>query len=159
MAPTSSSDSNGCLSPQLEEIGQHISMPSVESSPSGPSASVSGETGRNHHHPLLAVGIVVSDSASNGNLSPSSSPSSSGATPSRKRKASTRQEPSLGSLGVESKRAHLIHKGLSEEATAFISDNLSVTRTRQRYEPAQQEFQQWLKDGSYEQGVNPAIVV
>lgn len=60
---------------------------------------------------------------------------------------------------MESKRAHLIHKGLSEEATAFISDNLAVTRTRQRYEPAQQEFQQWLKDGSYEQGINPAIVV
>lgn len=60
---------------------------------------------------------------------------------------------------MESKRSHLIHKGLSEEATAFISDNLAVTRTRQRYEPAQQEFQQWLKDGSYEQGVNPAIVV
>ncbi|KAG0198090.1 hypothetical protein BGX33_012593, partial [Mortierella sp. NVP41] len=103
--------------------------------------------------------FVVPHSADDVTLPSSSSPKRGGIASSRKRKVGAGQESPLVSLGLESKRARLIREGLSEEATAFISDNISATKTRQRYEPAQQEFQQWLKDGSYERGINPAIVV
>ncbi|KAG0195679.1 hypothetical protein BGX33_002827, partial [Mortierella sp. NVP41] len=56
-------------------------------------------------------------------------------------------------------RARLIREGVSEQAIAFISNNSTAVKTSQRYEPAQQEFKQWLLDGSFEQGVNPAVVV
>jgi hypothetical protein len=60
---------------------------------------------------------------------------------------------------MESKRARLIHEGLSEGAIAFVNDNMTATKTRQRYEPAQQEFMQWVQDGSYDQGISTAVVV
>ncbi|KAF9079221.1 hypothetical protein BGX23_004638, partial [Mortierella sp. AD031] len=131
----------------------------LEPSPSGSSTPLPGKAGRHHYHTLLAFSGVVPHSAGDGTLSSSSSPKRGGIAFSRKRKVGAGQESPLVSLGLESKRARLIREGLSEEATAFISDNISATKTRQRYEPVQQELQQWLKDGSYERGVNPAIVV
>lgn len=60
---------------------------------------------------------------------------------------------------MEDKRARLIREGITEDATAFITDNISATKTRLRYEPVQQEFLQWLKDGHYDQGVNAAVPI
>jgi hypothetical protein len=52
-----------------------------------------------------------------------------------------------------------MREGVSEQAITFINNNNTIVRTNQRYEAAQKEFAQWLQDGSFEQGVNPAVIV
>ena len=98
---------------------------------------------------------MVSVDTGNVRLSTDSDPKVRRASSSRKRKSHPPEKPSLTLRGLESKRARLIREGVPEQAIDFINNNSTAVKTSQWYAPAQQEFTQWLQDGSFERGVNP----
>ncbi|KAF9079410.1 hypothetical protein BGX23_004166, partial [Mortierella sp. AD031] len=127
--------------------------------PTGTAATQTGEVGGHSDCPVLAISSMVPFDTGDVDLPPSSDPKDQRASSSRKRKSYPSQEPPLALRGLEGKRARLIREGVSEQAVAFIHNNNATIKTSQRYESTQQEFKQWLQDGSFEQGVNPAIAV
>jgi hypothetical protein len=53
----------------------------------------------------------------------------------------------------------MIDEGLSPGVADFICFSKGAVRTRKHYVAHQAEFREWLRQGSFEQGINPAIPV
>ena len=130
-------------------------MPTLEPDSTGLATPQTREAGGDSDSPLLAVSSMVPIGTGDVHLSTGSGPKVLCASSSRKRKSYPSEEPSLALRGLESKRARLIREGVSKQAIDFISNNSTAVKTSQRIRPAQQEFQQWLQDGSFEQGISP----
>ncbi|KAG0273385.1 hypothetical protein BGZ96_004875 [Linnemannia gamsii] len=125
----------------------------------GAAASQTGEVGHHPDRPILAVGSMVPVSTGYVGLLTDSDSEIQCASPSRKRNSYPSQEPPLALRGLEGKRTRLMREWVSEQAIVFINNNNTAVKTYQRYEAAQKEFTQWLRDGSFEQGVYPAVIV
>ncbi|KAF9343404.1 hypothetical protein BGX26_005791, partial [Mortierella sp. AD094] len=159
METTPSGDRPRCISASMDNNGQHLSLPTMESDSTDSPEVATRQSRSNTDNTILAVGSLVPNSEVNGHSLTNSDTQESGQAASRKRPSHSGSQSPLESLGMASKRAALSVAGLSEGVRGFILGNKAALTTQKRYLPAQEDFLDWLKEGSFEAGINPTVPI
>ncbi|KAF9176512.1 hypothetical protein BGZ51_000496 [Haplosporangium sp. Z 767] len=143
----------------VEKTGQSLRMPSMEPHPGDSSETATGASSGDSNHAVLAVSNMVPNSSSDGSGSTNASSPISSPPRTRKRTSHLGQKHPLEPLSLETKRQTLMAEGPTPGVAAFILNARSVIRTQERYRSTQQAFLEWLKAGSFEQDINPAVPI
>ncbi|KAF9404930.1 hypothetical protein BGZ94_003874, partial [Podila epigama] len=143
----------------VENTGQPLCLPSMESHPTVTAETEDRATGSDHHNSVLAISNMVPNGASNGNA-PAHPNRKRGRPPgSRKPKQHPGQEQHVEPVSLARKRQALMAKGVSNAAAMFIAGNRDTLRTQQRYMTTQEDFLNWLKEGSVDLSIDPAVPI
>ncbi|KAF7720677.1 hypothetical protein EC973_006543 [Apophysomyces ossiformis] len=142
MRPTGARDQ--CHDDLLETPRPSLSLPTVKPTCTHREETTTRSSERHSDHPLVAVGDLVSSCQTDSSTTTIENSSTPSPPRTRSRSKRARQEPTLGTGGVEHKLRRLQLAGASEDTTSIIM-HPDRRRAQRRYGQIQDKYLKWCQ--------------